>query len=65
MKNRRDGRTYCKVDLAALCDFFGQNMDKLEDACDAIGVVAEGGDDELQNILPLEHLDGEVCEADT
>ena len=58
------GRTYSKVDLAALSNFFWEDMEELEDAGNAIGIVAQGGDDELEHILPLEHLDGEVGQTD-
>lgn len=55
--------TYRQGDFPTLSDLLGENTEKIQDAGVAFGAVAKGGDDGLENVGPIFHLDRQDSQA--
>ena len=57
------GGTYSQGDLAAFDYLLGEDAEEVEDGGVALDIVAEGGDDGGEHILPVLHLYGQYRQA--
>jgi hypothetical protein len=64
-KGLRLGRTYCESDLSSMHDFFRENAEEVQHTRQSCGICPERIDDVGKDVLPLGHLYGQICQADT
>lgn len=57
------GRTYCEGDLSSMRDFLGQDSEEVEYTRECRWICAQSADHISENVLPLCHLYGQVCQA--
>ena len=55
--------TYTEVGSASFGNFLGEDSKEIQYASVALGLFAQGGDDEGQNVLPLQHLNRQDSQA--